>query len=128
MRVLFDTQILLWCLAQPDRVSRTVVDLLIDPVVERAFSVATIWEIAIKSAAQRPDFRFDAVVVRRQLLASGWFEFPILSKHAVAAARLPRFHKDPFDRLLVAQASVEDLTLVTADRMLARYDAPIRLV
>ena len=92
------------------------------------FSVASIWEIAIKDALARTHFAVDPGMLRRELLSNGYQELPILGEHAVAVGRLVLLHKDPFDRLLVAQAMVEGILLLTADRMLARYPGPIRAV
>jgi PIN domain nuclease of toxin-antitoxin system len=76
----------------------------------------------------REDFVVDATSLRRGLLLNGYAELPIASEHAVAVGRLPNVHRDPFDRMLVAQSSVEDITLLTSDPLVARYPGPIRLV
>ncbi len=90
------------------------------------FSAASIWEIAIKDAFGRADFHCDPVLLRRGLLDNGYQELPVTSAHAVAVGRLPPIHKDPFDRMLVAQAVAEGITLLTADARLASYPGPIR--
>jgi PIN domain nuclease of toxin-antitoxin system len=95
---------------------------------ELFFSALTIWETAIKSALQKRDFKVDARALRRGLLTNGYRELPITSEHAVAVYSLPHIHKDPFDRLLIAQATVEGITLLTADRQIAKYPGPIRKV
>jgi PIN domain nuclease of toxin-antitoxin system len=95
---------------------------------ELVFSVASLWEIAIKSAQARADFQVDASTLRRSALDNAYRELPITGDHAVRVATLPPHHKDPFDRLLVAQAQVEGVVLLTADKMVARYPGPIRLV
>ena len=82
----------------------------------------------VKRGLGRSDFRVDARVLRRGLLDNGYGELPILSEHAVSVDGLPPLHKDPFDRLLVAQATVEGVTLLTADPIVARYPGPVRLV
>lgn len=92
------------------------------------FSVVNLWEVAIKSALGRSDFTVDARLLRRGLLDNGYVELAILSEHAVAVASLPPLHADPFDRLLVAQSIVEGVQLLTADRALAQYPGPIKLV
>ena len=92
------------------------------------FSVVSLWEIAIKFALGRPDFQVDPRVLRRGLLDNGYRELPITADHALATAGLPPIHKDPFDRLLVAQATVDGIVLLTADQIVARYPGPIRLV
>ena len=92
------------------------------------FSVTSIWEIAIKRAMKRPDFLFDPRVIRRQLLDDGYEELPVLGQHAVEVDILPPIHKDPFDRILIAQAMVEGITLLTADPVIAKYPGPIRQI
>jgi PIN domain nuclease of toxin-antitoxin system len=93
---------------------------------EPLFSVASLWEIAIKRGLGRKDFQVDARLLRRGLLDNGYGELPIMSDHMVAVEDLPAIHKDPFDRLLVAQATVEGITLLTLDLVVARYPGPIR--
>ena len=95
---------------------------------ELVFSVASLWEIAIKSALGRAEFQVDASTLRRSALDNAYRELPITGDHAVRVATLPPHHKDPFDRLLVAQAQVEGVVLLTADKMVARYPGPIRHV
>jgi PIN domain nuclease of toxin-antitoxin system len=95
---------------------------------ELLFSAASIWEIAIKNTLGRADFRVEPRLLRRGLLDNGYVELPITSQHAVSIASLPTIHKDPFDRLLVAQAISEGITLVTGDVQLARYPGPVRKV
>jgi PIN domain nuclease of toxin-antitoxin system len=84
--------------------------------------------IVIKRGVGRPDFEVDARVPRRGLIDNGYRELPILSEHAVAIEALPPIHKDPFDRLLIAQATVDGITLLTDDVTVARYPGPVRLV
>ncbi len=91
------------------------------------FSVASLWEIAIKSGLRRPDFQVDARVLRHGLLDNGYQELAIVSAHVVAIDVLPPIHKDPFDRLLIAQAGVEGITLLTDDATVAKYPGPVRL-
>ena len=95
---------------------------------ELFFSVASLWEIAIKCGLGRDDFKVDARVLRRSLLDNGYSELPISSEHVVAIDALPPIHKDPFDRLLVAQATVEGITLLTVDSRVADYPGPVRRV
>jgi PIN domain nuclease of toxin-antitoxin system len=95
---------------------------------ELTFSVASIWEAAVKHAKGLPSFRADPVLLRNSLLRSGYEELVITGPHAAAVAHLPPIHKDPFDRLLIAQAMVEGITLLTADSTIARYPGPIRKV
>ena len=102
---------------------------LIDsPENELFFSAASIWEVDIKSGLGRGDFKADARVLRRGLLDNGYGELPVGSEHVVAVDVLPAIHKDPFDRILVAQAQVEGITLLTVDPLVAQYPAPVRAV
>jgi PIN domain nuclease of toxin-antitoxin system len=128
MKWLLDTHLLLWAAGTPERLSPVARTLLEDPDSELVFSAASLWEIAIKRGLDRPDFQVDARVLRRGLLDNGYQELPVSSAHAVFLDSLPPIHKDPFDRILVAQASVEGITLLTSDALVAQYPGPIRLV
>ena len=92
------------------------------------FSTASIWEIVIKSALGRSDFRVDPQRFRNGLIQNGYSELEIRSEHALAVGSLPPIHKDPFDRILIAQAQVENVTLLTTDDMVARYSGPIQAI
>ena len=124
-RLLLDTHVLLWAAAGSPRLTEKALALLTHPQHERLYSVVSLWEIVIKSGLQRDDFSVDAAELREGLLRNDYAELPILGPHALHAARLPALHKDPFDRLLVAQALAEGLTLVTADATVAAYSAAI---
>jgi len=128
VKLLLDTQVLLWAAGTPDRLSRSARRLLEDPANELLFSAASLWEIAIKNSIGRDDFAIDPRVLRRALLDNGYTEVPVTSQHAVSIDSLPTLKKDPFDRLLVSQALCEGITLVTADKRLAKYPAPVRKV
>ena len=128
MKLLLDTKLLLWAAAEPDRLPTEARLLLENPVNELLFSAASIWEVAIKSGLGRADFQVDPRVFRRGLIDNGYGEVPVLGDHAVQIASLPAIHRDPFDRILVAQAQVEGVTLLTADAAVARYPGPIRLL
>jgi len=128
MKLLLDTHLLLWAAGQPDQLSATARHMLEDPQNELMFSPASLWEVAIKRGLGREDFRVDPRLLRRGLLDNGYRELPITSEHAVAIDGLPPIHKDPFDRLLVAQATVEGIALLTADPLVARYPGPVRQV
>src|SRR5438270_4177909 len=128
MKVLLDTHLLLWAAGLPDRLSPAALQWIEDPENEIVFSAASIWEVAIKRGLGRSDFQADPRLLRRGLLDNGYTELPILSDHVVAIDSLPLIHKDPFDRLLVAQATVEGITLLTADSAVAQYPGPIRMV
>ena len=126
MKLLLDTHLLLWAAGQPDRLSSSARLLLDDSENALMFSPASLWEIAIKRGLGREDFQVDVRLLRRGLLDNGYSELPIASQHAVAIADLPAIHKDPFDRILIAQATVEGITLVTTDPIVGQYPGPIR--
>lgn len=128
MKLLLDTQILLWAASHPARLSVAARKLLNDPRNELLFSAASLWEIAVKKTLGREDFRVEPRLLRRGLLDNGYTELPITSQHAVSIDGLPPLHKDPFDRMLLAQALTEGITLITADAQLARYRGPVRKV
>lgn len=128
MKVLLDTHLLLWAAGQPERLPVRARALLEDPETEPMFSAASLWEIAIKRGLGRDDFQVDARVFRRGLLDNGYLEMPVTSAHAVAVDGLPAIHKDPFDRMLVAQAIVEGVMLVTVDPVVGRYAGPVEMV
>jgi len=126
MKFLLDTHVLLWAAGEPARLSAAARRLINGAESELLFSAASLWEVAIKRGLGRKDFQVDARLLRRGLLDNGYVELPILSEHVVAVDALPPIHKDPFDRLLVAQATVEGITLVTVDPLVAQYPGPIR--
>jgi PIN domain nuclease of toxin-antitoxin system len=102
--------------------------LIDDPANQLFFSAASTWEITIKRGLGRADFSVNPHLLRRGLLDNGYTELPITSAHTVAVDRLTDHHKDPFDRILVAQAIVEGITLVTSDPLVAAYPGPIQLI
>src|SRR5208337_3721495 len=128
MKLLLDTHLLLWAAGEPERLSPSAQALINDAGNELLFSAASLWEIAIKRGLGRRDFQADARLLRRGLLDNGYSELPIVSEHVVATEDLPPIHKDPFDRVLVAQATVEGIALLTIDPLVARYPGPIRSV
>lgn len=128
MKWLLDTHLLLWAAGSPDRLSKRARALLEAPEYELLFSAASLWEITIKRGLGRADFQVDPRLLRRGLLDNGYSELPVTSEHAVAVDALPPLHKDPFDRLLIAQALVESITLLTADEAVAQYPGPIRKI
>lgn len=128
MKLLLDTHLLLWAAGLPERLPVEAARLIEDEANTLLFSAASLWEVAIKSGLGRDDFRVDARLLRRGLLDNGYEELPILSAHAVMVDALPEIHKDPFDRMLVAQAQHEGITLLTSDAVVARYPGPVRLV
>jgi PIN domain nuclease of toxin-antitoxin system len=95
---------------------------------ELFFSAASLWEISIKKGLGRVDFKVDARVLRRALIDNGYQELSITGLHLVSVEDLPVIHKDPFDRILLSQATVEGFTLLTSDKTIAQYSGPIKLV
>lgn len=128
MKLLLDTHLLLWAAGEPKRLPAVARKLINDPRNELLFSVASLWEIVIKRSLGRDDFRVDPRLLRRGLLDNGYVELAIGGEHALAVDSLQPIHKDPFDRLLIVQAQVESVTLLTADPQLGRYPGPIRCV
>ncbi|WP_420633947.1 type II toxin-antitoxin system VapC family toxin [Candidatus Palauibacter sp.] len=128
MTVLLDTHVLLWAAGTPDRLPPAARAMIEDPGTALLYSAASLWEIAIKSGQGRADFSVDPRILRHRLLAHGYTELPVTGAHAAAVDLLPPIHKDPFDRLLVAQAQLEGLALWTADEILGRYPGPIRVL
>ena len=120
-RLLLDTHILLWAAQNSQRLTSKARELINDPQNEVFFSVASLWEIGIKFALGRDDFAISPADLHEGLASHDYVELPILTPHALLSARLPALHKDPFDRMLVAQAMVENLTLITADATVAAY-------
>ena len=128
MRVLLDTHLLLWSMASSRRLPKEVRSLILDEANEVFYSAASVWEVAIKSALRRRDFRANPTVLVRALAHSGFSELPVTAAHAARVAGLPPIHRDPFDRLLVAQSLAEPLTLLTNDAALVRYGPLVQLV
>ena len=123
MKLLLDTRMLLWAAA--GLLPRDAEKMVIDGDNILFFSSASIWEIGIKKNLARGDFKVEPEVLRRELLDHQYHELPITGPHALAANALPPIHKDPFDRMLLAQAKVEGMTLLTADSILRDYPAPV---
>lgn len=121
MNLLLDTHLLLWASGQPEKLSAPARTLLLDPNNQLLFSAASLWEIVIKSALGRADFRVDARRLWRMPLANGYRELAVSAEHCLAVHGLPLLHRDPFDRILVAQARAEGLTLLTVDSLVADY-------
>jgi PIN domain nuclease of toxin-antitoxin system len=126
MKFLLDTHLLIWASESADRLPQSARDLM-SANHDLFFSVASLWEVAIKNGRKHPGFRMNARVLRRGLLDNGYHELPILSHHVVDVDSLPLIHRDPFDRLLVAQAMAEGITLLTADAIVAQYPGPVQL-
>jgi PIN domain nuclease of toxin-antitoxin system len=128
MKLLLDTHLLLRAAGQPESLSKAARLLMEDTENILLFSAASLWEVAIKRGLGRSDFRVDPRLLRRGLIDNGYGELAITSEHAVAIDSLPTIHKDPFDRMLVAQATSEGIVLLTADPVVAQYPGPVRLV
>jgi PIN domain nuclease of toxin-antitoxin system len=125
LRLLLDTNVLLWVAAGDVRVMH-LRDRIIDPDNEVFVSAATYWEIAIKTSLGK--LAADLVSLRQQAVANGYVELPVLGVHAEMLGKLPLVHKDPFDRLLAAQAMAEPMRLLTSDRVLTDYSANVELI
>ena len=128
MNLLLDTHLLLWAASGDEPMPAAAGRAINDPDNVLWFSVASLWEVAIKRALNRPDFRTEASVLRAGLLANGYAELPVEGRHVLSLAMLPALHGDPFDRMLLAQAIADGHVLVTADRRLAAYGGPVRPV
>ena len=126
MRLLLDTHVLVWCLSGDRKLPRATADLIRDPATDVYFSAVSIWEVAIKSALGK--MRADASAMLKNLVDEGFEELPVTAQHTVATMTLPLHHRDPFDRLLVAQSRLESLRLLTDDRIMALYGEPVVLV
>jgi PIN domain nuclease of toxin-antitoxin system len=128
LNLLLDTHLLLWAASEPERLSSKARTLLLDPSNQLLFSAASLWEISIKNSLERADFKVDPRRLWRMLLVNGYRELPVSSEHTVAVNELPPLHKDPFDRILIAQARVEGLLLLTVDKAVAKYGEGVRKV
>ena len=128
MRVLLDTHLLLWSVASSRRLPKEARSLILDAKNEVFYSAASVWEVAIKSALRRRNFKANPEMLVRALTQSGFTELPVTAAHAARVAGLPAIHRDPFDRLLVAQSFAEPMTLLTNDGALARYGPLVQVV
>jgi PIN domain nuclease of toxin-antitoxin system len=127
MRLLLDTHVLLWALVEPDRLSRLTRETLEDSANDVLFSAASIWEIAIKAQLGRIDFPVRPAVIADAAVRTGFVELVVRADAAAKVADLPLHHRDPFDRLLVAQAMSEPARLLTADPLLVPYSELVML-
>jgi PIN domain nuclease of toxin-antitoxin system len=121
LRLLLDTHVLLWALIEPKRLNAEFQTLLEDPDNEVLFSAASVWEMSIKAALGRADFQVAPATIVEAAQATGFIELPVRAAAALKVAGLPHHHRDPFDRLLVAQAMTEPAVLYTADAQLRAY-------
>nr|WP_274603982.1 type II toxin-antitoxin system VapC family toxin [Pseudomonas coleopterorum] len=121
---MLDTHILIWVAKDSPMLSSKARSLIANLDHEVYFSAASLWEVAIKNGLSRSGIVIDTVGLRRQLLLNGYHELPITAAHGMAVEKLPPIHRDPFDRLLFAQATLESMQLLTADALLSQYGAP----
>jgi len=128
VKLLLDTHILLWAAGQPEKLSDATRVLLTTPENSLFFSAASIWEIVIKLGLGREDFKIDPYRLRKMLVVHGYAELPVTAEHALKVHLLPYLHKDPFDRLLLAQARVEGLLLLTSDAAVSQYQESVLTV
>lgn len=128
MRLLLDTHLLLWAAQKSSRLSAMAVKIIGDPGNELVFSVASLWEFAIKYAKAPAGFNVSPAELRDALIRNGYSELEIGAKHVLAIGALPALHADPFDRILIAQSAVEGITLITSDDRVAQYPGSVRKV
>lgn len=128
MKLLLDTQVLLWAAAEPHRLSASVRKLIADPDNDLLFSAASLLEITMKQRTGSGDFRTDPRLLRRGLLDNGYTELAITGAHALAVESLPPLHTDPLDRILIAQAIAQGALLITIDDQVAQYPGPVRKI
>jgi PIN domain nuclease of toxin-antitoxin system len=128
VKLLLDTHILLWSAGEPDKLSDEARTLLLDTSNRLFFSAASMWEIVIKRGLGRNDFKVDPLRLLKQLVINGYEEVSVSSDHALAVEVLPSLHKDPFDRILIAQARTEGMLLLTADSQVSLYGDCIVMV
>jgi PIN domain nuclease of toxin-antitoxin system len=128
VRLLLDTQIVIWAATDDPRLRVAGRTLIGDASNQIVVSVVSLWEVAIKFALGKADFRHSAADLRSGMRRAGWEELNLTGEHALAVSDLPDIHGDPFDRVLLAQAHCEGLSLVTADRMLWKYGNPVQRV
>ncbi len=128
MQLLVDTHLLLWAAAESRKLPREARLLLEDPANDVLYSAASLWEIAIKAVLRRTDFKVDLALLRSALSGMGFTELPVRGSHAEKLTSLPPIHKDPFDRMLLAQSLSEPLVLLTNDAALAGYGDFVKVV
>lgn len=128
MAFLLDTHLVLWAAFEPDRLSAKARALLQSREQALAFSLATVWEVAIKTSLKRADFSVDPAALHAGLLAAGFAELAIEAHHLSRVAQLPWIHRDPFDRLLIGQALAEGMKLLTVDATLKGYGKFVKVV
>jgi len=128
VKVLLDTLIVLWAAGQPEKLTESARTVLTTPENSLFFSAASIWEIVIKRGLGREDFKVDPRGLRKMLILHGYNEVPVTAEHALTLEALPLLHKDPFDRLLLAQARTEGMVLLTCDAAVSQYQESVLTV
>jgi PIN domain nuclease of toxin-antitoxin system len=128
MKLLLDTHIVLWAAGQPEKLSESARTLLTTPENSLFFSAASIWEIVIKRGLGRDDFKVDPYRLRKMLIVHGYTELPVTAEHTLRVETLPSLHKDPFDRLLLAQARAEGMLLLTVDASVSQYQESVLFI
>lgn len=122
MKLLLDSQALVWSLQEPERLSTAAAAAIIKPANDVQVSIASLWELSIKQSIGKLTVAGD---LREHIALQSFVELPVLGEHAVAVRDLPLHHRDPFDRMLIAQARCEGLTIVTSDSAFAAYDVAL---
>ena len=128
MKLLLDTHVVLWAAGQPEKLSKSARTLLTTPENDLFFSVASMWEIVIKRGLGREDFKVNPWRLRKMLTANGYIELSVDAEHVFTVETLPLLHKDPFDRLLLAQARTEGMLLLTVDASVLQYQESVLAV
>lgn len=128
MRLLIDTHLLLWAIAEPQKLPESARERLESTENDVLFSPVSLWELAIKLQIGRLDLPVSPDDIARAASSMGFEELPVTSSHAAAVIRLPLYHRDPFDRLLVAQAMQEPARFLTVDRQLGRYSEMVEVL
>lgn len=121
MKYLLDTHIVIWLAREPNKLSKTVADILENTENTIYFSTVNLWEIALKTNLKKDGFKFDTVKLYQRLLENGFLELGIDHKYTKILEDLPIIHKDPFDRMLIAQSMIDDLCLITNDDKIVQY-------
>lgn len=128
MKLLLDTHIILWAAGQPEKLSASAREMLVDTRNALFFSAASLWEIVIKRSLARDDFKVDPIRLRKMLVINDYSELPVTSGHVLRVETLPLLHKDPFDRILIAQARSEGMLLLTVDAAIIKYGQSVQAV
>ena len=127
MKLLLDTHILLWAAGEPQKLPVKIRKLIEDEENTLFFSAASLWEIVVKNGLGRNDFQIEPRMFRSALMDNGYLEVPITSEHVLFVHDLPPLHKDPFDRILVAQSSIEGMALLTVDQAVIDYGGTVMI-